>query len=79
MAKHLNTRAKEAKPKLAKSLKKSYCTSQAKKSKIKVPTLNPMNFYLRFPHVTEKIFNHSDKKSLLIVATRSISLYVSKT
>ena len=35
-----------------------------KKIKIEVPTLNPMVFYLGFPHIAENIFDQLDKGSL---------------
>ena len=31
---------------------------------MEIPLLNPMNFYLRFPHIAEQIFQNMDKDSL---------------
>ena len=68
MAKKLNNKM-EGKPKqkMGKSLKKSSNVLRNKKKKkmsMKIPTLNPMVFYPRFPHISEQIFDHLDIKSL---------------
>ena len=64
MGKKLNASAMEGKPKLGKSLKKSTQTFTTKKKKMKEQFINPMRFYLRFPHISEKIFQQSNKDSI---------------
>ena len=38
--------------------------NKSRKKDMKVPVLNPLVFYQRFPHITEQIFKYLDKKSL---------------
>ena len=35
-----------------------------KETKIEITPFNPMLFYPVFPHITEKIFNHLEKRSV---------------